>query len=84
MNDIETTPLEVKVEKTKKKIKGKKNCNPDIVKACETIMKKHTHSDMKMMAKEFLKEKGYLDAEKELVKRKKTITEVSEPTIVKT
>lgn len=38
----------------------KPNCNPDLIKACEIIMKKVQNNDMKQMAKEFLREKGYL------------------------
>lgn len=39
-------------------------CNPDVIKACEMIMKKAQNNDMRQMAKEFLKEKGYLKEEK--------------------
>lgn len=42
----------------------KKNVNPDVVKACELIMKKSSQNDMKLMAREFLKEKGFLQEEK--------------------
>jgi len=43
-------------------------------------MRKHAHSDMKTMAKEFLKEKGYLK-EDQNHKRKMTVTEMSQPII---
>lgn len=45
---------------SKQQKETKKKCNPDMIKACEAIMKKSNHNAMKNMAKEFLKEKGYL------------------------
>jgi|688.fasta_scaffold525328_2 hypothetical protein len=50
----------IKANKTITSTEISKKCNPDIIKACEMIMKKTHNTDMKMMAKEFLKEKGYL------------------------
>jgi hypothetical protein len=44
----------------KQQKENKKKCNPDMIKACEAIMKKSNNNAMKVMAKEFLKEKGYL------------------------
>jgi len=45
---------------SKKQKENKKRCNPDLIKAYEAIMKKSNNNAMKTMAKEFLKEKGYL------------------------
>ena len=45
---------------SKQQKENKKKCNPDMIKACEAIMKKSNNNAMKIMAKEFLKEKGYL------------------------
>ena len=70
------------VKEKPKQIKKKKMVNPDLVKACEIIMKKNTtQNEMKEMAKDFLKEKGVIKEEKEINKpRKKAIkTEVSQP-----
>ncbi len=53
------------IKKTKKEIpKKKKRVNPDLIKACEIIMKKTKHNDMKLLAKDFLRENGYLKEEK--------------------
>ena len=62
--------------------KKKKLGNPDIIKACETILKKNTvQNEMKAMAKQFLKEKGLIQPEKPLIKPMKKVikTEASEP-----
>jgi hypothetical protein len=82
-NEEENIPpfKECEQKKTRKvKVEKKRRCNPDIIKACEVIMKKHNHNEMKTMAKEFLKEKGYLAPEKEPIRaRRATVTEPSQP-----
>lgn len=60
---------------------AKKRCNPDVLKACELILKKYPQNDIRNMARDFMKEKGYLPDEKtSAIKERRTvfITEQSE------
>jgi ribosomal protein S6 len=52
--------MKIKTEVSEKtQINRKKKCNPDVLRACENILKKCTQKDMKMMAREFMKEQGF-------------------------
>jgi hypothetical protein len=52
--------MKIKTEVSEKtQVNRKKKCNPDVIRACENILKKCTQKDMKMMAREFMKEQGF-------------------------